>query len=63
VYEFVSAALRGHMPEAGILPIALLLVIVGTLAFGLRLSAWREARALSLRRAYVANDSAPGAGR
>ncbi len=57
MYDFVSAALRGHMPEAGILPLALLLLILGILALGLRLSAWREGRALALSRISSADDS------
>jgi hypothetical protein len=62
VSDFVSAALRGHMPQAGILPVAILLVIVGTLAVGLRLSARREARALSVRRAYAPDGARSGDG-
>lgn len=63
MYDFVLAGLRGHMPEAGILPVALLLVIVGTLALGLWLIARREARALALRRVPAHDDPRLGAGR
>ncbi len=63
MYEFVSAALRGHMPQAGILPLALLLLIVGSLALGLRLSTWRESRTLAARRVSSSSESHAGARR
>ena len=34
---FLDAALRGQLPEAGLLPVLILLVVFGILAFGSRM--------------------------
>jgi hypothetical protein len=35
--EFLGAALRGQLPQAGILPCLILLLVFGILAFGSRM--------------------------
>jgi len=40
--NFLSAALRGHLPEAALLPLLLVIVIMGVLALGLRLNAMHD---------------------
>ncbi len=40
---FLTAALRGHMPEAAIFPVLVLVAILAGLVLGMRLTAARSA--------------------